>query len=99
HLFEDVFIDYYYCAQLMSTKGIMLFDDCRDPHVLKVIKFIKNNMSDYFDEIDLNQYVGREGNELLKYKLAVKLDKIQLRGFIKKKEDVTRKWDSAFSNF
>ncbi len=99
HLFEDVFIDYYYCSRLLNANGIMLFDDCRDPHVLKVIKFIKSNMSDFFEEIDLNEYVKREGSELIKYRVASKLNKIQLRGFVKKGDGDQRAWDAHFLNF
>jgi len=99
HLFEDVFIDYYYCAQLLNENGIMLFDDCRDPHVLKVVKFIKNNMGDFFEEEDLNQYAERKGAELFKYKIASRLDKIQLRGFVKKNAANNRNWDSKLGQF
>jgi len=99
HLFEDVFIDYYYCSQLLNANGMMLFDDCRDPHVLKVIKFIKNNMTDFFEEVDLNKYVKREGTELIKYQIASKLNNIQLRGFIKKTKNDQRGWDAQLLNF
>ena len=99
HLFEDVFIDYYYCSPLLNANGMMLFDDCRDPHVLKVIKFIKSNMADFFEEIDLNEYVKREGRELIKYRVASKLNKIQLRGFVKRGNSDQRAWDARFLNF
>ena len=40
HIFEDVFVDAYFGSRLLAEQGIIAFDDCRDLHVLKVIKFI-----------------------------------------------------------
>ncbi|MEQ8756874.1 MAG: class I SAM-dependent methyltransferase [Coleofasciculus sp. G1-WW12-02] len=45
HLFEDVFVDFYFVVQLLEMNGIVIFDDCRNNHVHKVVQFIKNNYS------------------------------------------------------
>ena len=45
HIFEDVFIDFFYCTRLLLVNGLLLFDDCTDKHVRKVIRFIDTNYS------------------------------------------------------
>ena len=43
HLFEDVFVDAYFGLRLLSENGIIAFDDSTDPHVAKVLRFIRRN--------------------------------------------------------
>ena len=45
HLFEDVFVDAYFCARLLEIGGYILFDDSTDPHVAKVLAFINASAS------------------------------------------------------
>jgi predicted O-methyltransferase YrrM len=45
HLFENVFVDAFYCARLLNDGGLIAFDDSTDPHVAKVIRFIRGNLS------------------------------------------------------
>jgi len=44
HLFEDVFIDAYFCMRLIDERGHILFDDSTDPHVAKVLAFIDTSV-------------------------------------------------------
>jgi predicted O-methyltransferase YrrM len=97
HLFEDVFVDYYLIARLLKPGGIMLFDDCPDPHVAKVIRFVESNMSDQFEEMDLGEYRAG-GGRTLRYRIGKALGKLQLRAF-RQKAEPNRRWDVPFSRF
>jgi len=33
HIFEDVFVDFFYCARLLELNRLLLFDDCSDKHI------------------------------------------------------------------
>jgi hypothetical protein len=98
HLFEDVFTDFYFSDKLLSPGGIVLFDDNADPHIHKVIRFIKTNFKSFYKELNLNQYVNRTGFDMLKYKAASYIGKNQLVGFTKI-SDSQRPWNSRFNNF
>lgn len=78
HVFEDVFIDAYYCARLLSQGGLMLFDDSPRPSVAKVIKFIRTTLCDSLKEFDLFPFNDRPW---WKYEAAHALGKVQLVGF------------------
>jgi predicted O-methyltransferase YrrM len=96
HLFEDVFVDFYYSVLLLRTGGVVLFDDCCDYHVAKVIKFIKSNFREFLSEID---YGGLEDPEKsLKKKIGNLLGYRQIRGF-RKISDPPRQWNASFSKF
>ena len=41
HLFEDVFLDAYFGMRLLNDGGYLLFDDCADRHVKKVLSFLQ----------------------------------------------------------
>jgi len=69
HIFEDVFIDFYYTARILNHEGIVVFDDCTDAHVAKVISFIRKNLKPSFEEIDLGPF-RLDGGKPLKYKTA-----------------------------
>ena len=43
HLFEHVFIDAFYSLRLLREGGVVVYDDYCDPHVRKVIQFIRTN--------------------------------------------------------
>lgn len=81
HLFENAFIDFYYCARLLRKGGIILFDDSANPHVHKVVRFIRRNCAASFDEVDLEPYRG--GGRSLRYATAKLLGRVQLTGFRK----------------
>ncbi len=96
HLFEDVFIDLYYSVLLVKVGGVVLFDDCCDAHVAKVIKFIKTNFREFLSEID---YGGLEDPEKsLKKKIGNFVGYRQIRGF-RKISDPPRNWNASFSKF
>lgn len=96
HLFEDVFIDFYYSVQILRKGGIVLFDDCRDSHVLKVIKFIRTNYAEFLSEIDYG--VGENPHRPLKKRIGNFLGVRQLFGF-QKTEEPPRKWNAKYKDF
>ncbi|HWK50533.1 MAG TPA: class I SAM-dependent methyltransferase [Steroidobacter sp.] len=99
HLFEDVFIDFFYCARLVGPGGIILFDDASDRHVAKVIRFVRRNMLHAFREIGLEGYRDMTTTaDRLKYRAARALGRIQLVAF-ERIGDPVRTWDSPFTAF
>jgi cephalosporin hydroxylase len=97
HLFEDVFVDFFFISQLLANGGVMAFDDSSDPHVAKVLKFIKLNFPQSFTQMDLDAYRPDRGSSL-KYRVAKFIGKTQLTGF-RKIGAVVREWNSSFVNF
>jgi predicted O-methyltransferase YrrM len=50
HIFEDVFVDFYFCHRLLAIGGVLAFDDSSCAHIAKVLAFIRSNMaSDYVE--------------------------------------------------
>ena len=82
HLFEDVFVDFYYTARLLNPGGLVAFDDCSDPHVSKVLQFLCANLSGMFDELDLAPFRADHGRSL-RYRAARILGRLQMRAFRK----------------
>lgn len=97
HLFEDVFIDFYYVARLLSDGGMVAFDDCADSHVAKVLRFITRNLNGTFKEVELGPY-RMDGGKRLRYRVARLLGKTQLRAF-QKTGAAERNWDAPFVDF
>lgn len=95
HIFENVFIDMYYSIKLLEAGGILIFDDCADKHVKKVIRFINANLSGFMQEFSLDKY--HPAKSLIK-KMANKLGYRQMYAF-EKTADLPRVWDAPFSNF
>jgi Methyltransferase domain len=96
HLFEDVFIDFYYISLLLEKDGTMLFDDCANGHVQKVCKSIRTNMTATFKEIDLSMF--RPPSDRFRYRLARAIKKVQLAAFRRCGEPL-RPWNSPFARF
>lgn len=96
HIFEDVFVDWFYCRQLLSDRGLILFDDATDPHVAKVIKFIKNNFKKRLIPLSLSDY--QENRSKVFYKIAEFFNKTQMRAF-KRIGFYEREWNTPFINF
>lgn len=94
HKFENVFVDFLFGVRLLSSNGMILFDDCTFPQVKKVIKFIDKN------------YPGilrRENIKLLNETKTLKKQVGNLLGIrqliaYRKIGKVPRRWD-AYSNF
>ena len=97
HLFEDVFIDAYYAARLLSEDGIVTFDDCGDPHVRKVLAFLCSNLGESFQELDLRPFRADQGRSK-KYRLARLFGRTQMRAF-RRIGTVTRPWNAPFHGF
>lgn len=88
HLFEDVFIDAYYGARLLTDGGVILFDDSTDQHVAKVIRFLRSNTP----LVELNC------RNDLRYHIAKMFGKTQLTAF-QRNGLVDREYDSTFRKF
>jgi predicted O-methyltransferase YrrM len=89
HLFEDVFVDAYFSAHLLSGGGIMLFDDSASAQVLKVVRFIRANMRGTLAELDLSTY--REGSRF-RYWVARAISRVQLTAFRRISSAKERDW-------
>lgn len=97
HLFEDVFVDFYYVSRLLSEDGVVAFDDSTNPHVRKLLRFVRCNLSSAFAEMDLTPYRG-EGGKSLKYRMARFVGKTQLTAF-RRIGPPSREWDAEFTDF
>jgi len=97
HLFEDVFVDFFFVSQLLDHGGVMAFDDSSDPHVAKVLGFIRRNCSGSFRELELEPYRADFGRNL-KYQIAKLIGKKQLTAF-RKIGAAVREWNSPFADF
>ena len=96
HIFENVFIDFYYSDKLLTKQGVILFDDSSDPHVRKVTNFIETNFKNIYEKLDLSRL--RTKSDKWKLKLAILLKKNQLNGY-RKIEHSQRTWNVKFKNF
>lgn len=97
HLFEDVFLDLFYSAQLLEPGGIIAFDDCTDPHIAKVMQFARTNMRHCLREFNLAAFHPR--GKSWRYQAARMLGKTQILAFQRTVAPFAREWDSAFTNF
>jgi predicted O-methyltransferase YrrM len=97
HLFEDVFIDFYYVNLLLRKDGIVLFDDSSDPNVRKVLRFIRRNRGDSYSELDLDPY-RTAATTIARRQIARLIGRVQLTGFQKTRES-RRPWNASFHNF
>jgi predicted O-methyltransferase YrrM len=87
HRFEDVFVDFYFARFLLSIDGVILFDDCSDAEVLKVVRFIRRNLSEAFESIPAYKLRDASGVQRVKLDVAERVGKTQLAGFVKRLED------------
>lgn len=97
HLFEDVFIDFFYVSRLLNTGGLVVFDDCSDPNVSKVLRFIRRNLASSFCEVDLSGFRS-DGGRSVRYKLAKAVGRVQMRAY-RKVANVEREWCASFRAF
>lgn len=96
HLFEDVIVDLYFSARLLDFNGIVLFDDCTNRHVAKVISFINGNLPGLC-ELDLSGYRADYGRSW-KYRLGQVMGRKQLGAF-QRVGEIERPWDANFRVF
>lgn len=97
HLFEDVFVDAYFVSKMLPPGGIVLFDDSSDPHVAKVLRFIRTNFSEILVPFSLDRHRMDHGNSL-KYRLGCLLGRTQLTAFQKIGAN-ERAWNASFNRF
>lgn len=97
HLFEDVMVDAYFSMRLLADDGLMIFDDSADPHVQKVLRFIRANAGEAVEEIDLGAYRATE-HATLRYRLARTFGKVQLTAF-RRVGRADRAWNAPFHSF
>jgi hypothetical protein len=93
HLLEDVFIDAHYGIRLLRMRGIIAFDDSINPHVRKVLAFLRRTTPN-LEELDLSRY----RTDRLRYRVGRALGKVQLTAF-RRTGEVRRAWDSPFVRF
>jgi cephalosporin hydroxylase len=94
HLFEDVFVDAYFVTRLLTEGGVVAFDDSSNPHVAKVVRFLRTNTE--LKELDLSSY--RNKKDVLTYQVARYFRKVQLTAF-HRVGSIERAWDVAFCPF
>ncbi len=80
HLFEDVFVDFYFTFKMLRDDGVLCFDDSAFPDVRKVIRFIRANMKEHMEEVDLAPYRPAQRFDA-RYTLARLAGRVQLRAF------------------
>jgi predicted O-methyltransferase YrrM len=97
HLFEHAFIDMFYSMRLLRTGGVVLLDDSTIPDVKKIVNFIRRNFKGKIDELDLTSWRKPEASGL-RYKVAKRLKRVQLTGFIKR-NDPERPFDASLVDF
>lgn len=97
HIFEDVFVDAYYGARLLEKGGIILFDDCSDKHVAKVIKFLRRNCAHALQEVNLSRYYPK-GKARFRYRAGHFIGKCQLTAF-RLIGHMDRAWNAPFLKF
>jgi predicted O-methyltransferase YrrM len=98
HLFEDCFTDFSFAADLMPVGGIVVFDDCLDPHVAKVISFVRTSI-DTFAERDVAADRSLGQLEHLCQRVLSRTRGLQLVAFEKTKEPWRRAWNATFVEF
>ena len=97
HLFEDVFVDLYFVTRLLSPGGVVALDDSADPHIAKVLSFVRSNLRGILQPVDLAPYREDRGQNV-KYKIARLTGRTQLSAF-KKVGPSDREWNVRFARF
>jgi predicted O-methyltransferase YrrM len=100
HLFENVLIDAFYCAKLLSDGGLIAFDDCTDPHVAKAISFIRSNLSGSLREVLPND-IRSSAARLIGKRQLITFERLPYTGPHQPREFTTplREWDSDLGKF
>jgi methyltransferase family protein/HlyD family secretion protein len=100
HLFEDVFVDAYFVIRLLIEGGVVAFDDSSNPHIAKVLRFLRTSVPPRaLEELDLSHYRGKQDQfSYFSYRVARYFRKVQLTAF-RRIGDVERAWDASFHSF
>jgi Methyltransferase domain len=96
HLFEDVFVDAYFITRLLNEGGIVAFDDSGNPHIAKVLQFLRTSSREALGELDLSNY--REMRGPFTYRVARYFGRVQMTAF-RRIGNVERAWDAPFCSF
>jgi cephalosporin hydroxylase len=97
HLFEDVFVDAYFVNRLLIEGGVVAFDDSSNPHIAKVLRFLRTSAPrGALEELDLSNY--REKQDRLIYRVARYFGKVQMTAF-RRVGNCERAWDAPFCRF
>jgi hypothetical protein len=97
HVFEDVFVDGFFGTRLLEDDGVIAFDDSSNPHVHKVLEFLRTNCRESLEEIDLSRYREDLGRTL-RYRVAKMMDRLQMAAF-RRIGKVDREWNVSFRPF
>ncbi len=97
HLVEDVFVDAYFVTSLLADGGVVAFDDSPDPHVRKVLRFVRSSWRAGLEEMDLGPF-RPDGGATLKYRAARLLGRTQMTAF-RKVGQIARPWNAPFKRF
>lgn len=97
HLFEDVFIDFYFSTRLLVDGGVVLFDDSSHLHVQKLLRFIRSNFRFAYEPFDLSPFRADKGAGL-RYRAAKVMGRTQLTAF-RKIGPATRHQHTPFASF
>jgi cephalosporin hydroxylase len=81
HLFENVFLDFYYASKLLAQGGILIFDDSSSADIRKVLNFVDANLKEAYRPLDLAQ--SRAGAGKLKLLAITLLKKNQMTAYQK----------------
>lgn len=76
HEFDEVFLDAYYSARLLTPDGIMLLDGSPHPPIAKVVGVLRK--SRLLSEVDLMPW---RSDSSLRYRVARTLGRAQLTAF------------------
>ena len=100
HLFENVLIDAFYCARLLNDDALVAFDDCSDPHVAKVISFIRSNLAGALKEILPDDLRSTAARLMGRRQLSV-FERVAYTGPHQPRDHRTplREWDSKLGRF
>lgn len=97
HLFENVFVDFYYSALLLNENGILIFDDCTNSHIKKVIQFIEKNFSKILYPVRLNACTEKSILKRIANKFGYRqLTSFQLKGAVPRTPNC---WSSELVSF
>lgn len=97
HLFEDVFVDFYYCHQLLKIGGAIAFDDSTCPHIAKVLAFIRRNLASDYEEH--SPYAITAPRHTWLKSIAARLLGRQQLTLFKKVAHTKRTWGTPFRRF
>lgn len=95
HRFDDVFVDAYFGFRLLSSRGVIFFDDSSTRDVAKVLRYVSTNWAAWTAEVDLFPY--RSGRSPLVYRVGGWLGRLQLRAF--RRTEGEHAWNARLRHF